>query len=276
MLGPGTPGPVQEAIAEGLRSFGYGVRYARQVLATVDGALAPDVVLAWGEVHTSTAPIFAARRARGLRCVVYDLPLFRWAHAWPEWVVLYAGQVGHSWDVPASDVRLRSFGIVPPKERPTPPIENAVLLLAQVPGDAQHNMDPATYSAWMAEAVAACPLPVFIRPHPKSRSIAIPMGCEVADPTEPLAQQIAQYAGCVTYNSSARFECYRAGVPCAVWEHGERWPDAASPTLAAERLAQAAWNDWRLEELRHASTWEVMLDAPPAQVDRVAQSLRAA
>lgn len=267
LLGPGNPGPRQEAMAEGLEAFGYRVQYGRQTLASMDGALVPDVVLAWGEVHPQTAPIFAARRAHGLKSVVYDLPLFRFAHADADWVGLYAGRVGAAWDCPASDARLQAMGLTPLATRARPPIENAVLLLAQVPGDAQHGMDDTMYAAWMAEAVAACPLPVFVRPHPKARTVPIPMGCEVADVNVPIAEQITQYAGCLTYNSSAKYECYRAGIPCAVWEYGERWPEASNAAQAAQRLAQASWNDWHVTELRRADTWDVMLNSPPVVCD---------
>jgi hypothetical protein len=261
LLGPATPGITQDAIAEGLRAFGYRVAFGRQTLATLDDVDTIDLLLTWGERHPQTAPLLSYRRAHGLRSIVYDLPLLRFAGHGEEWVGLYPGQVGHPWDVPVSEARLKQMGVPCPE-----PVRKGtgVLLLAQVPGDGQHLLDLTAYGAWMAEAVSGVDAPVTIRPHPMARTIPIPVGCDVADPAEPLSEQLQRFAGAICYNSSAQFVCYATGTPVAVWVRGERWPAVASHADARARLAQAAWNDWTIPELRDPETWEVVHSAPPA------------
>jgi hypothetical protein len=261
-----------EALAEGSEVLGYRPFYGRHTLADWDAVKDYDLVCIWGMAGIASKEVVASCHAHGRPIIIFDQPLLRWVNVpvwdWGDSVGLYRQHVGRAWDQPCSEKRLEGWGVTP-KSRAEG--ANGVLLLGQVPDDAAHGLDMRAYYGWLNEAGGHLRETVgeghlYYRPHPKASMFPAPAGFETVDNAVPLGTQITAFAGALTHSSSAQYVCYAEGVPCVVWDRGERWPlkTPKDQSVAWARLAQASWNDWRMAELRDGTAIQTMLDGPPA------------
>lgn len=268
ILGESQPSLVMEALAQGLRALGYAVRFGRQQVAKLDDVQDADLVCVWGMSSPAAQSVVAECHRINRPVIIYDHPLLRWVGAGSvfhdgDHLGLYRRHVGHAWDVPCSTARLTQLEITP---HPTRTGGKGILLMGQVPRDASHNIGVREYFAWVLRAVNTIrdhtDAPITWRPHPSATVVPPPVGCEVADPTVSLHDQIRDYAAAVTLGSAAQYVAYLEGVPVSVWQRGETWP-CPVPQLATERLAQASWNTWSLSEIRDGQALMTMIDGPP-------------
>lgn len=254
-----------EALRRGVERHGHGVQY----ISTHDVYEAADVHVSWS---IKRQQLWAWREATGKPVLVMER-----GHVGDRMVYTSCGwnglgrrgtypkaqDGGARWQARWGDLMLpwRDGG-------------RYALLIGQVPGDSALYHLPTGFDAWartMTDALRLRKYAVRYRPHPfvrKSRDSFCPHGAEYSgtmgnDQGPSLADDLADAALCVTYNSTSGVEAVLAGIPTVTMDEGAMaWPmtahDCAAPAVRPDRDAWAhdlAWTQWTLEELASGDVW---------------------
>ena len=151
---------------------------------------------------------------------------------------------------------------------PSDPRGESILVLGQVPGDAQHGMDAQRMDSYLTELLSiireVSARPVVFRPHPKA-ALFFPQivrnGSAMLDQVSSLEENLAAAHCAVTYNSAAGFAALAAGVPVFSNDsaayfgmssneidllESPPWPSKAKIDSFLRQLASSTWS---LEEV---------------------------
>lgn len=208
------------AVVAGLGRLGYAVDVCRP-----DSTLAfrpPDVAVVWNGAKGPLADLVRGLRAADTTVLLLERGFFRrdrYTQIDPAGFNHKAGWAARLTDPAPPDGQRRLFKVLGCHPRPVRARRRgSVLVLGQVPGDAQLCDAPLHHADTLAAAVRlAVPadIEVRLRTHPldrTGRSLRAP-GVVVTDPDRPLAFELDEARFAVTINSNAGHDALAAGLP---------------------------------------------------------------
>jgi hypothetical protein len=135
-------------------------------------------------------------------------------------------------------------------------------LIGKGPNDPSlHGTDFEAWTRRTTDSLLALGQRVRYRPHP-DRPTPCPPGAELSTGT--LAEDLADAAMIVSFNSSTDVEAILAGIPGIITDAGSLcYPIAAhdvwEPLVRPDRTLwchDMAWRQWTIEELRNGDAWD--------------------
>lgn len=237
------------AMADGIRAIG-GIPVFSQDLQ-IDGL---RFAVSWGASITDAAWRDQVRAA-GLPLLIMELGYLKRCQGSGDPEGYSQLGLGHIGWVPGSACaadRWLGLGmaIAEPVQRSGP--WDRLLILGQVPHDAQHGLDAPRLGRWLTSAARqfiAEGFEIFYRPHPRHTLMRIDVPHRILKPQDfTLAQCFAQASAVLTYNSTAGVEAILAGLPVACHASAHyaeiaNGSDRSRPAVEAylHRLAYAQW-----------------------------------
>ncbi len=179
---------------------------------------------------------------------------------------------------PGKRYRDQPFGEIKSARRPLPSLP--LLVLGQVPEDAQHKMTSTEMQEWYARETCLAleglglPVdhPVIFRPHPKNATHAVDFAAFASlpnisvDTLAPLATTILGSCGVVSINSTALLEVLRLGVPVLrTWGLGMFAGMTGFQSFLARSMFMelVACHQWTSHELAMKETWVELIRRMP-------------
>jgi hypothetical protein len=231
-----------EAMADGIRALGGEPLFADP--ATPEGV---HFVVSWGGSFVDAAwrghwrglgvPVLIMELGYLHRCVGQDDP--------EGYSQLGLDRIG--WLPPIDCPPDRWWSLSIPLAAPVPVDCKALLVLGQVPHDAQHQLGPEALSGWLTEqaaAYAARGWRILFRPHPRHTLFTLGLPHERLEQGT-LQDCLSQAGRVLTYNSTAGVEALMAGLPVvshpSAHVHGVRHCGSSRQDYL-QRLAYAQWN----------------------------------
>lgn len=244
------------AIASGAQALGWSVVWQRVEVWTPDQAQDFDAVATFGLRYRS-GEVRDFYAARGVPCIVIDLPALRIA----DHFALWPGEVNA---LPRSGDASRLERV----EFKSVPLGEGVLICGQVGGDRAHELSKGEMKAWAAMTFqnvrARCISKRIVwRPHPHQKFYVA--GCESENPESRSFEGALcsrEFGAVVTFNSTCGVTALRHGVPVHCDESSfyrclaqktpypsDRKPSLPSSTRRNRFFARLMSSQWTLKEI---------------------------
>lgn len=230
----------QAAMTEGLRRHGF------EVLADSGDRATTHLVACWGW------RCGRIMRARGHEVLVMERGYIGDRFAWTS---LAWNGLNNRGSVFTPDDGSRLSRYHADRLHPVDHSGSYVLIAGQVPGDM--SLRGRDLKPWYAEQVKKdWGLPVKFRPHPlahKRGPVHLVKGAQTH--IGPLDEALRDAAVVVTYNSNTGVDAVLAGKKATADDDGSMIWGMKDRQKWAERLA---WRQWKLDEIKDGSAWEVV------------------
>jgi len=245
-----------QAMADGVRALG-----GEPLFTDPDRSDRVRFVVCWGH-HPRDAAFRARWRGLGVPLLIMELGyLRRCAGSGDPDGYSQLGFGGIGWIPPRAPdaARFESLGL--DVAQPVQGRGKQLLVLGQVPHDAQHNLGPEALAGWLTEEAAvfaAQNWEILYRPHPKHTITTLRLPHVRLDEGT-LSEAFSKVGAVLTYNSTAGIEAMIAGLPvhCHPSAHYAEVASYLAPfdKFSADRnavlsyLHRLAWAQWSCAEL---------------------------
>jgi hypothetical protein len=243
-----------------LKDIGIEVDDRRKATPSMKGTSAYDLAICWG-IREYQRYMIQQFREEGVRTLVFDLGYFKraWSGFKKTGSYYQVGVDGLQWlpphKMPGDRWKALGLEVLPPN-----PGTDKVLIIGQVPRDAQHGMDQWELEDWYIQKFreyAGVRGGIRFRPHPQA-SWHIPRIRGLSVSVWNTLDEDMDWADIVvTYNSTVGFEARRRGltVDC----------DPSAPYYAynfsgpiRDLLNRTAYAQWTEKEIRDGTMWGFM------------------